>query len=84
MPLREVPNQRLFSISAAAQYLGVSEDTLGKYADLGRLPAYYLVNRRVFRLEDLDDFIGGLPPYQDPGYTVGGGKPGLGGTQYGS
>ena len=33
--LIQVPNQRLFSIKAAAQYLGICEDTLRTYADLG-------------------------------------------------
>ena len=82
--LRQVPNQRLFSTRAAAQYLGVSQDTLRKYADLGDVQARQLVKRRVFRLEDLDAFIDNLPLYRDPGYTVGGGKPGSGGQSYGS
>ena len=74
--LIQVANQRLFATKPAALYLGVSADTLRKYADLGQIPAYQLVKRRVFKLEDLDAFIDSLPPYEDPGYTVGGGKPG--------
>ena len=30
--LIQVPNQRLFSTKAAAQYLGIHEDTLREYA----------------------------------------------------
>ena len=74
--LLQVPNQRLFGPKAAAQYLGIHEDTLRKYADLGMLQARRLENRRVFTLEDLDAFIESLPLYANNGYTVGGGKPG--------
>ena len=61
--LIQVPNQRLFSTKVAAQYLGICEDTLRKYADLGDIPARRLGRRRVFRLEDLDTFIEALPQY---------------------
>ncbi len=61
--LIQVPNQRLFSTKAAARYLGICEDTLRKYADLGDIPARRLRSRRVFTLEDLDAFIEALPPY---------------------
>ena len=43
--LIQVPNQRLFSTNAAAQYLGVHEQTLRKFVDLGRLPALRLAAR---------------------------------------
>ncbi len=62
--LIQVPNQRLFSTRAAAQYLGVCEDTLRTYADLGDIPARRLGRRRVFTLEDLDAFIEALPEYR--------------------
>ena len=62
--LIQVPNQRLFSIKAAAQYLGICEDTLRTYADLGDIPARRLGRRRVFTLEDLDTFIEALPAYR--------------------
>ena len=74
--LIQVPNQRLFSTRAAAQYLGVHEDTLRKYADLGWVEARRLERRRVFTLEDLDRFIESLPEYQNLAYTDPGGKPG--------
>ncbi len=73
--LIQVPNQRLFSTKAAAQYLGVHPDTLRKYADLGRIRARRLERRRVFALEDLDTFIDALPEYQSYDYTALGGKP---------
>ena len=62
--LIQVPNQRLFSTRAAAQYLGICEDTLRTYADLGDIPARRLGRRRVFTLEDLDAFIEALPAYR--------------------
>ena len=62
--LIQVPNQRLFSTGAAAQYLGICEDTLRKYSDLGDIPARRLGRRRVFLLEDLDAFIETLPQYR--------------------
>jgi len=74
--LIQVPNQRLFSTKAAAQYLGVHPDTLRKYADLGRIRVRRLERRRVFILEDLNAFIDALPEYQSYDYTAPGGKPG--------
>ncbi|MEE8115160.1 MAG: helix-turn-helix domain-containing protein [Nitrososphaerales archaeon] len=69
--LVEVPNQRLFGTKKAAKYLGIHEDTLRSYADLGWITPRRINNRRVFILEDLDTFIDSLPCYDDPG-----GKPG--------
>ena len=74
--LLQVPNQRLFSVQAAARYLGVSVDTLRKYADLGWIEARYLERRRVFALEDLDAFIEALPEYNEQTTLRPGGKPG--------
>ncbi len=74
--LIQVPNQRLFSTKAAAQYLGVHPDTLRKYANLGWIKPRKLERRRVFALEDLDAFIDALPEYQSYDYTASGGKPG--------
>ncbi len=74
--LIQVPNQRLFSTKAAAQYLGVHPDTVRKYADLGRIIARKLERRRVFTLEDLNAFIDALHGYQSYDYTAPGGKPG--------
>jgi excisionase family DNA binding protein len=76
LTLIQVSNQRLFGMKAAARYLGISEDTLRTYADQGRIPARRLRRRRVFKLEDLDDFIDSLPEYCSYPYTDRGGKPG--------
>ncbi len=82
--LIQVPNQRLFSTKAAAQYLGVHPDTMRKYADLGSIRARRLERRRVFALEDLNAFIDALPEYQSYDYTAPGGKPGGKETSNGS
>jgi len=74
--LFQIPNQRLFSTKAAAQYLGVHPDSMRKYADLGRIEARRLFKRRVFTLEDLNAFIDDLPNYQTHDYTAPSGKPG--------
>ena len=74
--LLQIPNQRLFGTKAAARYLGVSVDTLRKYADLGWIKARYLERRRVFSLEDLNAFIEALPEYNEHSTLRPGGKPG--------
>jgi excisionase family DNA binding protein len=66
MRIEPVPKQQLFSVGAAARYLGVSDDTLRKYADLGKIPVYRFMNgHRVFKLEDLNRLIDGLPLWND-------------------
>jgi len=63
--LIQVPNQRLFGTKAAAQYLGVHEQTLRKFTDLGELPARRMGTRRVYTLEVLDRYIESLPEWYD-------------------
>ncbi len=63
--LIQVPNQRLFSVKAAARYLGLHEQTLRKFSDLGLLEARRLGSRRVFTLEELNQFVDGLPRWYD-------------------
>ena len=63
--IQRVPNQRLFTVSAAAEYLGISDDTLRKYADLGQIPVYRFINgHRAFKLEDLNALIDSLPLWE--------------------
>ncbi len=77
--LIQVPNQRLFSAKAAAQYLGICQDTLRTYADLGQIRVKCLGKRRVFTLEALDQFIDALPCYDSQG-----GRPGLERREHGN
>lgn len=65
--LKEVPRQRLFRISAAARYLGISRDLLRKYSDLGEIPAKRMNVRRMFVLEELDKWIASRPEWTDSG-----------------
>jgi hypothetical protein len=59
--LLQVPNQRLFSLKAAAQYLGVSPDTLIDHTNIGLILCSDFRGRRAYRLEDLDSLIESLP-----------------------
>lgn len=59
--LVRVPKRRLFSAKAAAQYLGVHEQTLRKITEDGSLAARRLGSRRIYKLEDLDAYIESLP-----------------------
>ncbi len=60
--IQTVPNKRLFGVAAAAKYLGISDDTLRKYADLEQIPVYRFINgHRAFKLEDLNRLIDDLP-----------------------
>ena len=61
----QVPNQRLFKVGAAARYLGISDDSLRKYADRQQIRVYRFFGDRVFKLEDLNAFIDSLPLWDD-------------------
>lgn len=64
--LIQVPNQRLFSLKAAAQYLGIDPDTLRNDTDInGLIHAYNFHGRRTYRLEDLDSLIESLPQWHN-------------------
>ena len=70
--LIQVPNQRLFGMKAAARYLGLHEQTLRKFTDLGEIKARRMGSRRVYTLEELDRFIDSLPEwYHGPGERSG-------------
>ena len=62
-----IRQQRLFTVAAAAKYLGISDDSLRKYSDLGYIPVYRnpLNGHRAFKLEDLNRWIDNLPPWND-------------------
>lgn len=58
-----VPAQRLFTIGAAANYLGIDMGTLKKLTDQGIIPAKRSNQRRVYTLEALDRYIDSLPEW---------------------
>jgi len=63
-----VPEQAAFYIGDASKYLGISPNTLRKRADLGLVPCKQDENgKRVFLLEDLDNYLKSLHPYQHNG-----------------
>ncbi|MDA2934028.1 MerR family DNA-binding transcriptional regulator [Acidobacteria bacterium AH-259-D05] len=58
----EVPQRFYFKISAAAQYTGLSKNTLRKYTDLGLIRAKILPGGdRIYCKEWLEEFIENLP-----------------------
>jgi len=58
----EVPQRFYFKISAAAEYTGLSKNTLRKYTDLGLIRAKILPGGdRIYCKEWLDDFVENLP-----------------------
>lgn len=59
--LVRVPKRRLLSAKAAAQYLGVHEQTLKKITARGELQGRRIGLRLVYCLEDLDRYIESLP-----------------------
>lgn len=62
--LIQVPNQRLFNAEEASRYLGIGRGLLAEMSDLGKIRCSRLRQRRMYRLEDLDAFIEGLPDYE--------------------
>ncbi len=59
-----IPEQAVFYVGDACRYLGISPNTLRKRADMGLIPCRQDENgKRVFLLEDLDDYRNSLPPY---------------------
>ena len=68
--LIQIPNQRLFGVAQAAQYLGKHANTVRKLADLGKIQAWVEVDgsgrrHRVFTLEDLNAYIDSLSGWYD-------------------
>ena len=58
----EVPERFYFKISAAADYTGLSKNTLRKYTALGLIQAKILPGGdRIYCKEWLDNFMGALP-----------------------
>jgi excisionase family DNA binding protein len=55
--VREVMDIRQASIRQASDYLGISPDTLYKYASDGFVPAFKLGNRWRFKRSRLDEWM---------------------------
>jgi len=63
--LIQVPNQALFSLKDAAQYLGLSADSLRDDTDAGLIPCYDFHGRRTYKLEDLETLRAMLPRWHN-------------------
>jgi len=58
----EIPARFYFKVSAAAEYIGLSKNTLRKYTDLGLIDAKRLPSgARLYCKEWLDEFYEKLP-----------------------
>jgi excisionase family DNA binding protein len=70
--VREVVVREVMDIRMASDYLGISPDTLYKYASDGFVPAFKLGNRWRFKRSRLDDWMdqqsseGALPRKMEP------------------
>lgn len=57
------PHSELRTTAKAAQYIGVSEQTLRNWATAGRVPYIRLPSGQFrFRIEDLDAMVAVTPP----------------------
>ena len=63
----QVPEQRGFSTTAAARYLGMHPQTLRKLSDLGQVPCRRLGRHRLFMLDDLDKWLENQPKWLNHG-----------------
>lgn len=59
----QVPMQRGYGVTEAARYLGMHPQTLRELSDLGRIRARRVGRRRLFLLEDLDDWLSSQPEW---------------------
>ena len=66
----QIPDKRKFSMSEAARYLGIHEQTLRVKSDLGEISARKEGRFRVFLLEDLDKYLENLPAYDAGEFPV--------------
>ena len=64
--LIQVPNKALFSLKAAAQYLGISAKTLREHTGEGRIDCYDFRGRRTYKWEDLERLREELRKWQNP------------------
>jgi hypothetical protein len=63
--LEVIPNQALFSLKAAAQYLGIGLDALREDCASGKIRCYSYHGRRTFKLEDLELLRASLEEWQN-------------------
>ena len=58
-----IRDQEWLTLGQAARYLGVAQSTIRRWADDGRVRAFYTPGRhRRFRLADLDELVEGSSP----------------------
>ena len=57
-------NKRLLDVKAAANYLSISRSKLYQWADRDRIRSVRIDTRRLFDVNDLDEFIDSLKAEQ--------------------
>lgn len=75
LKVHKTPSQRGYSTAAAAEYLGVSKNTLYEIAAAGHLHPKDLRGRRVFMKEELDGYLDSLKPWRGEPKDWNAGKP---------
>jgi excisionase family DNA binding protein len=55
--LIQIPDRRVFTVAAAAKYLGIDRKTLRKLTRDGKLPACKHEGHRCYLLEDLERYV---------------------------
>jgi hypothetical protein len=63
--LEVIPNQALFSLKAAAQFLGISPKALREDTDRGLIDCYEFHGRRTYKLEDLESLRASLARWEN-------------------
>jgi hypothetical protein len=68
--LLQVPDQALFTLDAAALFLGICKDVLRADSDAGLIPCYRFHGRRTYKLEDLENLRAQLPRWQTERHPI--------------
>ena len=58
-------NKRLLDVKTAATYLSISRAMLYQWASKGKIPSIRINTRRLFDVNDLDEFVDGLKNKQE-------------------
>jgi excisionase family DNA binding protein len=59
-----IVNKRLLDVKSAADYLSISRALLYQWATKGKIPSIKINSRRLFDVNDLDEFVDKLKEEQ--------------------
>ncbi len=60
-----IVNKRLMDVKAAADYLSISRAKLYQWIDSGKIKSVRIDSKRLFDVQDLDDFVEQLKQQQN-------------------